>query len=583
MDYYSCDFEANNSKIECRVWLYGIWNIFTEQFYYGRTINDFYNTVCNLAMHDNIMLSFHNLKFDGEFLLIYLMKQGYQLVKESKQKLKGKEFRTLISDMGVWYCIEFNTRYDTKVKIVNTLCLFPFKLGQLAKAFGLEEEKGSIDYDYVRPEWHVPTQEEVEYLRKDCVIAGRAWKYNIEHNDVKMTVGSNALSFFKKMTTKKKMEHNFPKLEIDEDTFVRGSYRGGWVYVNQKYKGKDVGEGRVYDVNSLFPSRMKFELMPYGRGVFYEGKYQGDNGHPLYVQRLQCSFEIKKGKLPTIQLKHTMGFHKTEYCTSTHGEVVELTLTSVDLALFLDHYKVKDLYYLDGYKYKATYGIFDEYIDYWMDRKKEAEREDNKPQRTIAKLKLNSLYGKFAKRPKGRPKWPELHGDCLKLVNGDEEDQDTLYIPVGTFITAYARNYTIRAAHKNYKRFLYADTDSLHLLGLKDAEGIEVDKYELGKWKPEATFKKAKYLGAKCYCEAINVSRETLIDFLRENPMMYSQVNWHDCTLLDIKCAGLPDGCKAGIDFEKFREGLEVEDKLFPRHVPNGIMLEKGPYKIKPR
>ena len=583
MDYFSCDFETNNSPTECRVWLYGIWDIFTENFIWGRTISDFYTTVCTLARNDNITLSFHNLKFDGEFLLIYLMKSGYQLIKDSREKLQGKQFRTLISDMGTWYTVEFSTPYKTKVKIINTLCLFPFKLGELAKAFGLQEEKGSIDYDYVRPEWYKPTSEEIDYIKNDCIIAGRALRYNLEIGDSRMTVGSNALAFFKSQFTKKKMDHHFPALSLEEDEFVRKSYRGGWTYTKPNIKGKDIGTGKIYDVNSLYPSRMKYELMPYGEGIYFTGKYIEDKHHPLYVQRLECSFELKANKLPTIQLKHTMGYHKSEYCTSTHGEIVELTLTNIDLEIFLEHYKVKNICYTDGYKYKATYGIFDEYIDYWMDEKIEAEKEGNKPRRTIAKLKLNSLYGKFAKRPKGRQKYPELENDCLKLITGDEEEQSTLYIPVGTFITAYARRYTITAAQKNYKRFLYADTDSLHLKGLKPAEGIEISQTELGKWKEEGTFKKAKYLGAKCYCEALNVSREILIKFLRENPTCYSQVNWKQQTLLDIKCAGLPDGCKEGIGYDEFREGLEVQNKLFPKHVPNGVMLKKGPYQIKPR
>ena len=45
---------------------------------------------------------------------------------------------------------------------------------------------------------------------------------------------------------------------------------------------------------------------------------------------------------------------------------------------------------------KGFHGIFTEYIDKWITRKNEATISGNKGQRTLAKLMLNALYGKFA-------------------------------------------------------------------------------------------------------------------------------------------------------------------------------------------
>lgn len=583
MIYLSCDYETNNSRTECRVWLYGIYNIFTEHFLYGNCIEDFYYTINNYCKKEPGTLSFHNLKFDGEFFVIYLLNNGYTLVKDKKSKLNKMEFRTLISDLGVWYTIEYCSPYGKIIKIINTLCLFPSKLSELAKSLGLPEEKGKIDYDTIRPINYHASNEEIEYIRKDCVIAGKAWRYALENGDNRLTAGANALQFYKNLIEAKKWEHWFPKLSPEEDSFVRESYRGGWVYVNPEFKGKEIGAGKIYDVTSLFPSRMRYCPMPYGRGVFFTGQYNGDQNHPLYVQRFQCSFELKKNKLPTIQLKKNFGFHKTEYCKSSHGEIIELTLTNVDLKLFFDQYKVKNLYYIDGYMYKATTGMFDGYIDYWLEQKTEAGLNGDMAKRVLSKLKLNSLYGKFAKRPKGRSKFPALENGCLKLELGDEEEQGALYIPVGTFVTAYARDYTIRAAQENYKNFLYSDTDSIHLLGDKPPKGMIVHPTNLGEWKEEGTFLHAKYLGAKCYEESIVTPKNKLIKFLREHPMQYMQVNFHEETLLDIKCAGLPDDCKDGISFDDFKEDLTVDSKLKPVHVPGGVMLERTTYKIKPR
>ena len=56
-----------------------------------------------------------------------------------------------------------------------------------------------------------------------------------------------------------------------------------------------------------------------------------------------------------------------------------------------------------------------------------------------------------------------------------EKDKVPGYIAIGSAITSYARNFTIRAAQKNYygvdkPGFIYADTDSIHCLKLSDDE-----------------------------------------------------------------------------------------------------------------
>lgn len=89
-------------------------------------------------------------------------------------------------------------------------------------------------------------------------------------------------------------------------------------------------------------------------------------------------------------------FRANDYLASSNNEIVCLTLTNVDLKLFFEQYDVFDLEYLCGWKFKGISGIFKKYIDKWITRKIEAGKAGNKGQRTLAKLMLNSLYGKFA-------------------------------------------------------------------------------------------------------------------------------------------------------------------------------------------
>lgn len=132
--------------------------------------------------------------------------------------------------------------------------------------------------------------------------------------------------------------------------------------------------------------------MPIGEPIFFKGKYKEDKLFPLYIQMITCSFEIKKNKIPTIQIKKHFSFLENEYLESSNNEIVCLVLTNVDLKLLLEHYNVYDLTYKCGWKFKSMNGIFTTYIDKWIKRKNEATISGNKGQRTLAKLMLNSLY-----------------------------------------------------------------------------------------------------------------------------------------------------------------------------------------------
>ena len=113
------------------------------------------------------------------------------------------------------------------------------------------------------------------------------------------------------------------------------------------------------------------KMLPFGEPIFYEGEYKEDNIYNLYIQMITCSFEIKKNKIPTIQLKKNFNFKANEYLESSKGEIVCLVLTNIDLKLFLEQYNVENLEYISGWKFRSLNGIFKSYIDKWIARKNE--------------------------------------------------------------------------------------------------------------------------------------------------------------------------------------------------------------------
>lgn len=191
-----------------------------------------------------------------------------------------------------------------------------------------------------------------------------------------MTQGSNALNDFKEMLTKSKFNHYFPTLDYEVDKDLRKSYKGGFTYLNPIYKEKDLENITVLDVNSLYPSVMYEKELPFGEPIFFSGKYENDKVYNLYIQMITCSFEIKKNKIPTIQIKNNKSFFRgNEYLESSQNEIVCLVLTNIDLKLFLEHYNVYDLEYVCGWKFKSIKGIFKNYIDKWITRKNQATIE----------------------------------------------------------------------------------------------------------------------------------------------------------------------------------------------------------------
>lgn len=566
---YTADFETTTTPDDCRVWAWGLCEIANDySVRFGKTISEMmeYLSRCSNTIY------FHNLKFDGEFLFYYLFQNGYKYVKVTRNlpedtefevgSLKEKQFTTLISDKGQWYeikiCISKYKKKSIFLTVRDSLKVLPFTVEQIAKAFKLEIKKGKIDYNKFRPVGYEMDQNEREYLHNDVSIVAQALDVLFSKDLTKMTTGANAVKHFKEIFNPKRFERLFPQLDYQTDKDIRYSYRGGFTYLMPKYRGKIISSGIVLDVNSLYPSVMYNEPMPYDYPVFFNGEYILDPVYPLYVVMITCTFELKKDHIPTIQLKLKDNpiLGGLEYISSSKGMDVTMCLTSVDLKLFLDHYDVYNIEYHSGWKFKAATGLFCEYIDYWTRQKIEAKENKNGGLYTLAKLMLNSLYGKFSTGLECRSKIPTYDGTLIKLELDIPEMRKALYIPVGTFITSYARNTTIRAAQKVYSRFIYADTDSLHLIGTDIPEDLEIDPAALGKWKHETTFSKAKFLRPKTYIE------------FGHDP------DSNDPDQMKITAAGLPAACHDQVTFKNFTIGKTYHGKLKPSHYPGGIVLE---------
>lgn len=555
----SADLETTVDPNDVRAWAVAAVDVKTyEPLFLSNNLDSFFSWLEN----KNTKCYFHNLRFDGEFLISWLLFNGYKHVDRAQAK---KEFDTLITDDGLFYQItvvfdRLNKQYK-KVTFYDSLKKLPFKVSEIAKAFKLKDSKLEIDYRAPRAKDHVLTENEKDYIIVDARIVAQGLHIQFEKGLKKMTIGADALSYYKDLIGKRTFEQWFPILPIELDSDIRRAYKGGYVYLNPIHQGKRGLVGMTYDVNSLYPFAMHSSsgnYLPYGYPMYFEGKYKPDEDYNLYIQHMKCTFELKPGHVPTVQLKNNRRYIETEYLTTSVDamgvdEPVEMWLTNVDYQLLIDHYDIDNEEYINGYKFKSAIGMFDEYIDYWM----EIKANSKGAMRTLAKLMLNNLYGKFAKNPKSCKKIPYLDdAGIVRYEFGDEELQDPVYTAMGAFITAYARNKTIRAAQENFDRFIYCDTDSLHITGHDAPDNLDVHPTRLGAWKHECSFTDSKFLRAKTYMET------------------YDGVD-------HVTCAGMPDNIKELVTYDNFTPGSTFDGKLMPRRYKGGIILEPTTFTIK--
>lgn len=558
MRTYTADFETTTDPEDCRVWAYAVCDVNNTDFVlYGNSIDGFIEWLEAAA---NCHVYFHNLGFDGAFLFDWLERNGWRWVDDARN-VTDFTYTTLISDMNMVYCITLYFNKYRKVKIYDSFKVIPLSIRSMAKSYKLPIQKGELDYEAYREPGHELTDEEKEYIKYDVQIAAMVLKLFIDEGLTKMTAGSNALYNFKKMMGGyNQFRKMYPELDEEQDAFIRKAYRGGFTYCDPRHAGELVGEGIVFDVNSLYPSVMHDCVLPYGQPKWFDGEPPSDDdpeywNRPLWIAAVTFRFEVRKDHIPCIQIKGNVRFKQTEYLERS-GTEVTLCLTNVDWDLIREQYQVKGIHWLGGYKFKGNPYQFKEYVDTWIAKKNQATIENNPGARNIAKLMLNSLYGKFATRIKVQGRKPQLIDDTIKYVDLEPETRKPVYLPVGVFVTAYARAKTIRSAQSVYDRFLYADTDSLHLLGTEIPDCLEVDQVELGKWKHESTFTRAKFLRAKCYVEEVDGELVTHV-------------------------AGMPSNVHSQVTLDNFEIGQEYQGKLYQKRVKGGIVLEPGAMRIR--
>lgn len=605
-EYYMADFETTvyEGQTYTEVWAAAVVKLWDDKVEILHSFPEFLDYMCDKKT--NIICYFHNIKFDGNFILDYLLRNGYKWNRVAEGKMLNKQFKCAISDRGPWYSITVKM-HNMIIEFRDSYKLLPFSVKRIGKGFQTKHRKLDMEYEGFRYAGCVITDKEKEYIRNDVLVVKEALEIMFERGHQKLTIGSCCLEEFKSTYDKIDYKNFFPDLtevqidaeiygECNADRYIRHSYRGGYCYLVKGKENRKYSHGWTADINSSYPSNMSSESgnrYPVGMPKFWQGDIPNLPAQSYYFVRIKCRFKIKEGMLPTVQIKGSFLYNGTDYLTTSdiydyssgtykryymrkgklHDTQITMTMTCVDYELFLQHYDVYDLQVLDGCWFRTEIGLFDEY----MYKYKAIKESSQGAERELAKLYLNNLYGKFSANDSSSYKVPYINKkNVLGFELVEEHEKKPGYIAIGSAITSYARRFVINAAQANYQGpdrdgFIYCDTDSIHCSGdPKDAKGIKIHPTNFCAWKLESYWDEAIFVRQKTYIEHVTHNDGEPVE-------PYYQ----------IRCAGMSEDAKQEFikehTVEEFREGLKLKEGLKPIRMPGGVLLVKKGYDMRPK
>ena len=475
------------------------------------------------------LIYFHNLNYDIQSLL--------QVIVDNRNLFDDIE---IINNANAWYSFKFKYR-NCCFELRDSFKLYSQKLANLASLVGWQKLTEQATYTWFDLN-SKKFDDELEYFIYDINILVHVLEMHFDKfpkQKIRITMPGYAEAELKnciREDDRKNNSNNYykifnVKLSDKVENFIRSAYFGGFVYANNQLINKKLYKGITADVNSLYPSVMLNRDYP---DIHKAEELTADefkklklnDWHTFAIVQIEIrKLKLKNNGVPCFPKKTGFGVPKDindlSDLLSPFDNTATINLTTLDLWHIQQNYDIK---------YRFVRGmIWRDYIkrpftSFVLKHKKEKEdavREGNKVKKLIAKLMLNSSYGKFAQRNIEDTKILNIDNDGLPMLQTIEgvhnEDAKRRNILIGCYVTAFARDVlltTIETIQKSkLATFWYCDTDSVHFGYngdkdyIKDASeilndiGIPFDVAEFGKWKDEQYMQYAKYLGSKRYWE----------------------------------------------------------------------------------
>ena len=560
---FCADFETTskaqyNVEHETRVYLYCIMSVDEKFKKIGLSIDDFFQTLSNIE-YEEFIVYFHNLSFDGEFICWYLLRNAYEYDKDARIHRVPKTYETTIDETNAIYTIKVILENGKYIELRCSYKLFPKSIEDIGVMVGVKKLNETHNYEEIKHYTSLNdlTEEEIGYITNDVTIMCKLIKYLDDVGINGITMSSSA---YKNWRKDKYMLCKYQLIKDENEKIneiVRKSYRGGITKVNKKYVDVDIYDAISFDVNSLYPSVMYNNPMPIGMGKIYNSIEECiKDGRHIY-RVVVCAMDIKVKDGFHAFIGSNAGFsysRKYEYEEELHNKV--LYLWDKEYRLFTNIYD-GEYCISQVIGYKKAFNVFKEYIDRWYKVKENAKTP---AERQLAKLMLNSLYGKFGMNDHRISKIPIGINENGIVYNTDENISVYYDKKIASYITSLARVKYASTMNLLGDRFIYGDTDSLYVKGsdVPDVFNGIVDDKKIGYWKYEGHYTHFRALKPKCYIKQL------------------------DDGTIERKIAGCPKNCADRINFDNFHVGLRLDGcKKVKRKVCGGIIIDNTDFTIK--
>ena len=529
-DFETCDTRPalhEKDYPDQKVWLAGLQNIETEVKTRYNNPDDFMAAVLARGDNQNTEIAIHNLKFDGSFIVPWLLMHDFQ---STHNKPQPGQFSVLIDDKNNWYSIRLQVTKRRRVTIWDSAKLFPMPLEYMPGLYGTPTQKIIEDSDFyneIRPDGHEPTEREILYFDNDLQVLTETIKAHIGFCGIQFKKTQASQAFWEFEQHFKAWKLRFPGLSVELDAYARAAYWGGISHVNELHRAKDMSDIGVFDMNSSYPDKAANCKLPYGPVLFEAGEGHAPDMSKFWIAEALVTFKLKPGMLPCIPTKaisEGRPYTIDKWLDDSEG-IVRMTFCCIDYLTMVESYDLKIWRWMSSAHW--AWKIQKEIRQFVL--KNNTAKVENKELAAIeidpakrqeflnlsqrAKTNNNAFYGKFGEEIIKYGKSAYLQDGNI-IYTMDREDVQSegkrKFLPVAIAITAWGRRQLVQMANILGDDFIYCDTDSIHYrtcngqakIDKAIADGIfEVDSTKLGAWKFEGSFVFGRYLRAKCYME----------------------------------------------------------------------------------
>ena len=578
-----------------------------EHIQKGRTIQSFLSYVNNLYReigkhasgkhHPKLSIYTHNLKFDGDFILYEILKSGTaQLINEVRE--------------NVLYNFTIKFLDGSEVTFFDSMKIFPISAEKIGKMYGIKKLYGDWDYTKYRDESVEITSQEWGYVFHDVMIISKAladYRSRGYRENTQAAIAYNerlrrTYAKFNKLVAMRLKKNNyegfrkaFPfdimPLPFDLHKHLLMAYFGGISWLNPKYACVDLVDAHSYDVHSMYPDKMANFPLPVGQPVIIENPTLEEARRLIYnydcviVDVEDLSITLKDERHFPFLMFPTLGTKSIRM----QGKIIDCknemaVLSNWDFKIMESEYNIHSMKITKVYLFRSKKGQYANFIHFFMEQKTAADKVRNDPnatpeekqnaevQRSIAKVMMNSSYGKDGTKliRQCNSTIYNKDSDILEQQAKDEIAMPEYYLPSAIFICARARFQLFSAAILVRDDFIYSDTDSIKVTSegneiLKNSPYFDVDPYRLGAWGYEGKYDTARFVRQKTYSYTQNDERHYTV-------------------------CGAPESIKKSMKIDDFKPGMIItleqihemglEGRLLPVRVPGGVILEETGFQI---